>query len=156
MADTAFVNVCDFYIYLCSGRPSAPWTGQIFVTEEEPGGKSDVFLRYYYQCFVRRVAFVIDGVVHIRMFWEEHSELAEDHRVTYIVRESLFLKSFREVYLTYSKLHVCKIYNLINFTGVFTYETITMIKIVKISIALRISSDAFVISRPSLTCFLSL
>lgn len=26
-------------LHLCSGRPSAPWTGQIIVTEEEPSGK---------------------------------------------------------------------------------------------------------------------
>lgn len=99
------------------------------------------------------LAFVIDGAVHVTMFWQEHSGIAEDHKVTYIVRESLFLKSFREVY---SKLHVCKIYNLINFIAMFTYETITMIKIVKISTALKISPDPFVISRPSLACFLSL
>lgn len=56
--ETTSVNVRDCY---CSGRPSAPWTGQIIVTEEEPTGKSYIFPRYCCQGLAIQFSFCCGG-----------------------------------------------------------------------------------------------
>lgn len=40
---------------------------------------------------------VVDGTLHIKMFYKKHSEIFGYHKVTYIVREALFLKRFIEI-----------------------------------------------------------
>lgn len=39
----------------------------------------------------------VDGTLHIKMFWKEHSETFGYHKVTYIVKEALFLNRFIEI-----------------------------------------------------------
>jgi hypothetical protein len=64
------------FILVRSGHPSAPWTGQIIVTEEEPTGKNSVLSRRH--CCLCDLAFFAHKNILLSMkLLKEHPEKAD-------------------------------------------------------------------------------